>query len=231
MTDFHMDVTEQDQVKSEMKNYVNIENIPFSLQHSLCELQEHMFPSYVLSEDCGDAINQFLKKICEKIVTFILNNDGDCDEMKKKTVSVGNIRLAIQKFFPFSFVESVDYNDGHTQAQQSDNIMLSMQQVNHYFQCTNMQVESKSITYVTTILDFVAKELIEGAADAADCQYNREISLSHLRRHIWGDEPGQNIKSRSSLTKAFSVSHFNGDQKLRELAENVGWTWLKHMPH
>jgi hypothetical protein len=220
MTDFHMDVTEQEQVKSEMKNFVNIENIPFSLQQSLCELQEHMFPSYVLSEDCGDAINQFMKNICQKIVIYSYG-----DEIKTKTITMENIRLAIHKFFPFSF------DNGDTQTQQSDDILLSIQQVNHYFQCTNMQVDSKSIKYVTTILEFVAKELIEGAADAADCQYNREISLSHLRRHIWGDEPGQNIKSRSSLTKAFSVSHFHGDQKLRELAENVGWTWLKYMPH
>ena len=194
-------------------------NIPLSLQTTLNELQEQILPSYVLHKDCVNAINQLLKNICQKIV-MCLNLKG------KKQMTVHDIQSAIQTFFPSQFAEDVI----DTKNKSSDDHVLSVNQVNHFLQCTNYQLEADCSLYLTTVLEFLANEIMEGAAEAADCDDNREISLFHLRRSIWGDEPNQYVKSKSS-SKSSSISHFTGDSKLQEIAYRVGWTWLKDMPY
>jgi hypothetical protein len=71
------------------------------------------------------------------------------------------------------------------------------------------------------VLEFIAKEIIEASAEAATVDDTRQISLYHVCRVVWGDLAIRNSKSGS---RTQTVSFFNGDLKLQELAANVGWS-------
>lgn len=187
-------------------------DFPLSLQTSIDELQQQVVHLFVLNQDATNAINDFLKKMCLKVVQFIYSKN------RGTIVNVNDIRDAIVTFFPKSFAENIiDPGSGGI----VDPTALSVPQVRHFLQCTNFDFEGGCAVFLTYVLEFIAKEIIESAAEAASVDETKQISLYHICRVIWGDVAIRNTKPKS---KTQTVSFFNGDLKLQELSANVGWS-------
>ena len=196
---------------------------PLSLQSSIDDLQQQVVDLFVLNKDATNAINDLLKKMCLKVVQFIYSNCKRMNHQGEKSISVHDIHDAIVTFFPKSFAENIinpisNLND-------PKRLILSVPQVHHFLQCSNFEFDQDCAVFLTFVLEFIAKEVIDSAAEAATVDEMREISLFHIYRAVWGDTAHHNVKSKS---KTPSISFFNGDFKLQELAANVGWTVVVH---
>ena len=203
-----------------MTNESKIHEFPLTLQSSIDDLQQQFVHLFVLNQEATFAINDLLKKMCFKVVEQIYLKYQQQDNMAK-TITLYDIRDAIVTFFPKFFAENIIDPANTNLFNDPKRLILSVPQVRHFLQCSHFEFDQECAAFLTSVLEFIAKEIIESAAEAAAVDEMGEILLFHVYRAVWGDATLRSVKTKS---KTQSISFFNGDFKVQELAVNVGWT-------
>ena len=190
--------------------------VPSVGQLELKAFCKHLKPDLIFSDLVLETIHGFLEKIIQKTTLISL---AECTYV--------DISQTLSTIFPSILQKNGQYllheKSRNTVRVQVDELYKYLQKVFYGKQlsepsCKNYDLEKRADD-LAVILEFIIEEIVDGAFEAAYCDEREcgQFSIYDIQRSIWGDE----ILKIDTCEN--SMSHFNGDNQLRELATTVGF--------
>jgi histone H3/H4 len=154
-------------------------------------------------------------------------------ETKKKTEKKDD-----SSSFDSKNVESVKSGDKVASVPRSTRslkagLTLPTSRVDRFLKRYSKRVSPQASVFLTAVLEFLAKELIESASEVTSSGKRKQISVHDLNRCVWGDRtlPVELLKEKGksstesgsksgSVVKSVSVL---GDLDFQQLAKHVNW--------